>query len=418
MDPKMTSRPTWQLWLGRGAGLALLLGAFGYFLTKVLSPDVAAVDFKYLWFAGHLWNEGVNPFGPDYLARAEAFFVDTNVPMWMAYPPYWYPWSRLLAQVPLDGAERLWGLLSGGMIVAGALIVAQAFRPFRQPAGRPALIAFAVFLMASSATAQALSMGQTAPMLFLGVALFIWGLARGSGPALCIALIILMLKPNFGLPFAVFAILLPGFGLWVILAAALSVAAMLPALAPHGVTTVLTAYAQILAAYGDHPANIPPALTGITNLLHHVAGANIGGIAPVLLAALVAAALALRLRADMTNGDLPTASRLSTAILLLTATMFLVPLHTYDLLLAAPVLLLPTLRPTPRLPLACAALAMFVLFRPNNIADATGFTVPGESYFAGSALVTLALLLLLAAVASVTVARAGASSGTPEQPKP
>lgn len=395
-EPGAGARTRWAGLLRCAALLCPLAVALAYLTWKALDVSVANVDFKYLWYAGHLWAEGASPYGAQYYERAQAFFINTNVPKWMVYPPSWYPLAYAVALLPLEFAERLWGVFSAlGLLASGAL-VARTVWPHRAHDRIWPFAAFGIFLCMGSATANALSLGQTAPLMAIGLALFFYGFIARSQLALCAALVVLMLKPNFGLPFVVFLLVWPNFWLAVIGAGAVTLIAALMALLPYGPVAVLQAYMELLSGYGADPVNAPPSLTGLANVTYYIFGVKMGGFLPVGLAVVVVFALALWLRTEEANSQSPDALRLATMLALLASVLFLAPLHTYDLLLAAPLLLLPALAFEKWGVVTISSLICFlVIFRANNLASVTGLTSPAETYFAGSAIASVAMLLLL-----------------------
>ena len=372
--------------------------AFGYLAWKSLDASVADVDFKYLWFAGKLWAEGTSPYGMQYYERAQSLFLDTNVPKWMVYPPSWYPLAKILALLPLAVAERLWGALSGIMIVVSGTLMLRTIWHLRESNQIWPFVAFATFLGMGSATALSLSLGQTTPLMLVGVALFLHGFVARSQVTLGAALVILMLKPNLGLPFLAF--LLFWRSLWpaVVGAGAVSTLSALMALLPYDPVTVIREYTQLLRSYGGDAVNAPPSLTGLINLVYHTLGLNLGGFIPVGLAIIAAVMFAFWLKAAEPKSQSPDRVRYVAALALLGSVLFLVPLHTYDLLLAAPLLLfLPLVDFWKRGITVFSLVPIFVLFRTNNIATATGLTFATETYFPGSSIASIALFILLLA---------------------
>ena len=391
------SKVRWLEFLKWFCLLVWLSAALGYLAWKSLDASVAGVDLKYLWFAGKLWAEGTSPYGMQYYERAQSFFLATNVPKWMVYPPSWYPLANILALMPLAVAERLWGALSGIMLVVSGALMTRTIWPLRENNQIWPFVAFATFLGMGSATALALSLGQTAPLLFIGVALFLHGFIARSQVALGAALVILMLKPNFGLPFLAFLLIWPSLWPAVIGAGALSILAALMALLPYGPVAVIQAYTELLSSYGGDPVNAPPSLTGIVNIVHHTLGLNLGGFIPVGISIIAAVAFAFWLKAAEPKSNSPDRLRYLAALALLGSVLFLVPLHTYDLLLAAPLLLLlPSFIDLWKRWIAIGSLFSFlVLFRANNLATASGLTFATEMYNAGSAIASIALFILL-----------------------
>ena len=374
----------------------VILGALAYLAWKSLSASVADVDFKYLWFAGSLWAEGTSPYGHIYYERAKAFFDNTNIPWLMAYPPNWYPIARATAVLPLDVAERLWGALSAIMLLASSALIARTVCSVRERDDIWPFVAFGTFICMGSATAIALSLGQTAPLMAVGLALFLRGFIARSQLALAAALVILIVKPNFGLPFVAFLFVWRSSWPAVFGAVAVSLIAASMALLPYGPLAVLEAYVEGLGNYGGDPVNKPPSLTGLVNIVYNGLGLNLGGFIPVGLAILTAVALAFWLKTVEAKNRSSDRMRLAAVLALVACVLFLTPLHTYDLLLAAPLLLLPALsRFKWDLVTVGSLVSFFIMFRVSNLANFTGLTFPAETYFAGSALASAALLMLL-----------------------
>lgn len=390
--------------LAIGPGLLMILAALAYLTLKALFDPAETIDFKYFWLAGDLWSEGQNPYGPIYAERGEALFTGSNRPTWMVYPPYWYPLAVGVAQIPYEIADPLWKAASGGMIVLGGLLI---WNTLRQSLGDPDWLrtgAFALFIGAGSATAISLSLGQSAPLIFLALALFIHARMTGSRLWMALALALLMLKPHLGLAFSALALARPYW--WPALSAAvvICVAASLPALLPFGLVETLRGYAGELSRYGTVDVNAPPATTGLRNLLALATGYDASAIILALVGALVALGVGLTGRHNDVSA--PQVAAAETALVLAIAGL-MAPLHTYDLIVMGALILL-------SLHMAIWAqlvlgLGLLLILRVNNLALITGWMHPASSNSPGSLLASGALVAILAASAfawSATIRRA------------
>jgi hypothetical protein len=372
-----------------------LVVAGAYLLWKAADPD-PSVDFKYLWFAGKLWSDGISPYGSDYRTLARDFFVGTNVPAWMVYPPSWYPLARLLAAAPYELADQIWRALNGLCIVIGAAIIATSFNRVTATNRRWPYVVFGVLLGLGSATAIALSLGQTTPLLFIGLALFLRGYLLEQKWAVAAGLLILMLKPNFGLPFVVFAMATRFYWPSVLAAGIVSVLMALPAVLPHGIMTIGRDYAGLLRSYGSVPVNAPPSLSGLANLVHTALSHTLGSFLCVGLAIAAAVTIAASMKIAGRHAQLSHEARISGILLLVATTVLLVPMHTYDLILVTPVALATaTSVRWATWGNAGILVGLAVIFRANNLAAVSGLTSPEETHFAGSGLASAALLLIV-----------------------
>ena len=375
--------------LARASRLAalIILGVSGiYFATKVMLFQGGTVDFKHLWLAGEIWENGANPYGDEYLEYGQAIFAGENIPTWMVYPPSWYLLARIVALFPYQEANAIWVSLSAIAVIMGGLIVVDTFKRTERVATLLEISGLFAFLMIGSASAIALSLGQTSPLVFLGFALFWRGWSLAHKPALIVGLILLMLKPNFGLPFAMLAATRPLFWGEILIAGAVSIAMAIPSFLADGLFDVLASYLALLSQYGSVDVNSAPNMTGIRNFIHLISGQSVGSFLLVGLAALVAMAIGIigSVRQRLSANDEIT--------LVLMTTFLFVPLHTYDLLVMAPILLFLHLEPLrERIVLG---VSMLVLLRVNNVATVTGITSPGEVYFIGSTLASFMILTI------------------------
>lgn len=200
-----------------------------------------------------------------------------------------------------------------------------------------------------------------------------------------------MLKPQIGLPFCCF--LLPWRRYWLPLGVAglVSVALALPALRISGLGPFLSTYLEHLGAHALLEPNHPRESTGIRILVWNMSGVIVEPLALTGIAA--ALGLGLGLLAAVQGHSM----KCYLALLVVISALFL-PLHIYDLMMLAPIILL------------CAgpltwmhglmAAGFLLLLRAGNLAKITGLYDPATTFFPGSLVGTIGVVLLTVGVAS------------------
>jgi hypothetical protein len=152
-----------------------------------------------------------------------------------------------------------------------------------------------------------------------------------------------------------------------------------------GIGPFLDAYLGQFAFHETMAPNHPHSMTGARNLLYELFGWRVSTLPLTLVAALGAFALGM---AEGASAD----SRAVTLGTLLVLLCLLVPLHTYDMMLLAPLIILAA-RVAPGAQLL-GAVGLLLVFRANNLAEVTGFFAPGTVLFVGSRIATIGVVLL------------------------
>ncbi len=367
---KMNSSRLARFWVS----WVIALAGIGYLLLKLRVPDLG-FDFRYFWVAGKVWRAGASPYGPAFAAGFNDLARTTAHPIahFWVYPPYWLPVSIALAALPFALAARLWAVLNVGFLVASGWLFARS-----QRLALPGTLAALSLVDASVLT---IWYGQTSLLIVLGCALLCWHAQTGQRAAGISGLVILALKPNIGAFFFIYMLTRRRFD---IVAAALALLALmsLPSLAMFGIHEFVD-FLRAIAAYGSShfPANQPPEMTGVTNLLSLIVPDQSARL--ISLAGMALATLGLGFgRWRMTDSE--------RILGMIVATLLFVPLHDYDLtLLILPLVWIASTRGA----LAWPAIAlMAVMLRPGWIVKATGLTHPRAVIFPTSLLVSVAIL--------------------------
>ncbi|MEM1067013.1 MAG: glycosyltransferase 87 family protein [Pseudomonadota bacterium] len=363
------------------SALGLIVGALGYLALKAFDGAPSA-DFQFIWLAGEMWRHGADPYQPAYGARAAELFAGQRVPGAWYYPPNWWPISTLTAALPFDVSLTVWRAANAAFVVLACAIPAAALgglRPNERLCVFSGLLVLAAF---ASATAISLALGQTSLIFLLGLSLLLTALVSGHRGLAALALALLMLKPQIGLPLAMFLVMDRHWWPSLLGGAMLTGLAALPALSLSGLGGFLTAYFENMARYENHGPAHPANMTGLRTMLFALSGVTTSVTIHIAFSMALAALLGWR-----AAGALGRNPRIHYALFALLA--FFVPLHFYDLtFLVLPLIFLPAL---PLLYRVLAALCLLVILRANNVEALLGLSLEETSFATGSWLATIAL---------------------------
>ncbi|MEM6356880.1 MAG: hypothetical protein AAF844_14500, partial [Pseudomonadota bacterium] len=344
--------------------LLLLAGSLAYIAPKVLSDGIA-IDFRFIWLAGSLWSEGIDPYTAAYGAAAEERLRPGNVPEFLLYPPGWWGIAVGFAAFDEVTASLLWRIASvlAAALGAGALLWAVASATGTRAAGAHATGAHATgaraagaraagaraaearALLGLGATAVALTLGsvaaannitiaQTSMLVLLGGGLAAAGVVAASRPVLIAGLLILSLKPSIGLAFVPLVLLLPTPLLSTAALGILVLAISAPPLFQFGPVTTATGFIESAARYGALEINAGPALTGLRHLAWLATGTSPSAMLMLALCGILSAAgmVAARRIASTAEGR---ALGIAFAVSCL---LCVAPLHSYDFVFLLPLM--------------------------------------------------------------------------------
>jgi hypothetical protein len=388
--------------------LAFFSLALAYLAFKVFQrAPQAGFDYRYMWMAGELWSRGINPYDPAYREIGAAIIQSGHVPTMWPYPPNWFVPSVAMAALDLNASAVAFNILDIlFLVLSSALLTLALYRPpaVRSARGLPGELLLALrdpraafflhfgLIAGMEATALVLSVGQNSILIYLGVALLIFGAAKRRPVWMIAGLVIVLLKPQVGVVFAAVAMLERRNWKTVVLAGVAAALLSAPALISSP-TAPLDWLANLSRYDGMNTANAPAAMTGVRNLVFDVFGADIGNMASAAIT--LAVAMGLCLTANRWSArELDTADRMALTAAVCVA---LAPLHHYDLVLVGAALL-PLARGRPW-DWALAAAGAALLWRADSLAGITGFYDASAQHFEGSRLAGIGALLLLAAVA-------------------
>ncbi len=382
--------------------------SIGYLLLKTTQFSVyPGFDFRYIWLAGDLWADGINPYAETYQPEGEARIADGHVPIKWVYPPTWWLIATPFGLVGLEQAFLLWSLVNIGLVLAISGVLSQAYLR-AAPASTQwlsewtgaytgALIfsALCLFLGILEATGIHFAVGQTSFIITMGISLMLYGRVTSRRYVEALGLIIVLLKPQIGGPFAVLLFLLDQESRKTVLLAAIGSAILaIPALIQD--PSVISGFLGNLLAYDDFTdANKPLSTTGIRLLIFELFSFDTGNMIATALALVVLVGLSCGpyriARAPDASVHAVQVLALSTAVITAFA-----PLHVYDLVLIA--VALPILLYANWKDWIIPGLGLLIVLREENLANITGFHSPDVEIFPGSRLATLGAIVFLVGV--------------------
>ncbi|PQA86179.1 glycosyltransferase family 87 protein [Hyphococcus luteus] len=360
---------------------AALLGLVYLFMKSALM-GAPTVDFKYFWLAGDLWRDGVSPYSQAFAERAAETFPQTNHAQIFPYPPNWWLVSSTLALMPHDLAAWIWRTISAVLTFASIALAWRAIRP-REGFLHPLFAASLAYAFLMSATPMNLAIGQNAAVMLFGLAFVIFGACSQRPWALAAGIVVLMLKPQLGAPVAAYFLMQKDGWKTVGAAALVTFVMCAPAFFSSLPAELTTDFLHQVSIYDTQETAFAVSMTGARNITLLLTGADISSA----WFALASLAAGFAIGALCRGNGLP---------LLIGSVLFITPLHTYDLVLAAPLLIFSFAMTGVAQWLLWAGLA--IIFRANNIAAATGLHYADTLSFPGASVASIGLLAILAGV--------------------
>ncbi|MBL4602945.1 MAG: hypothetical protein JKY84_09370 [Emcibacteraceae bacterium] len=385
------------------AAAAFSFGILGiiYLFSKSIFADWQDIDFLHIWLAGHAWAEGISPYSKEYIELGNLIFDPSN-PQPDYYPfngqAFFYPpgmWflSRFFAFFEYNTAVEIWRWFSVFMIFASSLILKEGLAKINVKISWPTIVFYTGLVSIMQSTVLTFVLGQTSILIYLGVCIVIFSVLSRNNFLLALGLFIVLLKPNVGA--GLFIALIP-FGQYrkaLFITCILTFLMYIPPTIQFGMIKSIQAYISGTMGHGDFIANHPELTTGIRNILFHVTDIEIASSIALLITVLVIwTALTLCKKSGL-NLEGEKAAEMKLFLLTVTLSMIacLAPLHTYDLIFIAPVILLS--QKFDKASKAALFVSFLIIARSQNISLTTGiFYPPYPNLWSGGEIATLAAL--------------------------
>ena len=195
-------------------------------------------------------------------------------------------------------------------------------------------IGFACFLRATS---LALSIGQTSILVFFGFSTMIYGILKGRSFPLIVGLLFLSLKPQIGVV-AFAAVIAFRQHKWVIVpCAAVCFLATIPIAVFGNYRASIEGFLANLPQQQTLGGNTPAHLPGLGNILGYIFP-NFAGFFSLILLVFGAVVIAFVIGRFLTDKNVQ--CQISSLIVILASSLFLIPVHVYDLVSLTGILML------------------------------------------------------------------------------
>ena len=384
----MTGRDEGQTLTQRTAfygSFVLLALALFYLLQKSVFSSDEPSDYQFIWLAGDMWRSGLNPYSDVYFSLGEERFVGLHPPKVWFYPPNWWPVAWASSATSFETGLLLWRGLSALCLGAGIFAVVHAFQRHVGRIGILRINSALIFACLMSATPIAMALGQTSFLSFLGLSLFLAAFLSDRKILMVAGISLLMLKPQIGLPFCFFLLANRRWISTLVIAAIVSIAAAFPAFLYVSPASFIENYVSQFSFHNEMLPNHPRAMTGVRNLGYDLFGVWISTLQLTLTASVFAFLLGLL-------SGLPGKTRAIELGFLLVLVVLIVPLHTYDMMLLVPLIVL--VARMGWIYQGIVFLGLILVFRANNLAKVTGFFDHSTTHFEGSRITSIGLLII------------------------
>ena len=374
----------------------MLLGCLGmaYLGWKFVEHWSSDIDFKYIWLSGNLWNSGQSPYSGAFMEHGPALFEVFNNSSFF-YPPNWWLFSTFFNLFEYQFAVDLWRCINVALLISSSLLLKASMRQVGVNISWAYLVFYTGMVCFMKATTISMAFGQTGVLMYFAVSLIIYATLCNKQILLVVGFCLILLKPHIGIallaayaPFKIYRPLL-------IYSSALTLIMSLPALIPFGILKTIIAYIDGLSKYATDIVNNPQSSSGLKNVFHFLTNIELSGIFITFLAITCVFTFIMFFKYRGLSIINKAGSEKHIIVMMLSVCIIcvLVPLHTYDIIVIAPLVMLASKFNA----ISHWLFSILFLFicRAENLATATGFYSPGAVYFFGGLIVTMAVFGML-----------------------
>lgn len=363
----------------------------GWKFVKLWGYDI---DFKYIWLSGKLWSVGESPYSSQFQQQGQILFeVFNDSPFF--YPPNWWIVSTFFGQFEYQSAVDLWRCINIGLLISSSFLLRAGMRQAGTNLSWTYLIFYTGLVSLMQATSISLAFGQTAILMYFGVCLIIYATLSHKQLWLVVGFCLILLKPHIGIalmtayaPFKIYRTPL-------IFTSVATAIISLPALLSNGIINTIISYLDGLSKYDEDIVNNPQSSSGLKNVFHLITNIQLSGLFVTFLTILCVfvSIMFLKRRGLSISAKVGTDKHIVLLMLSICISGVLMPLHSYDTIFIAPIILLAA-RFEGMSQWIFSILFLFIL-RSDNLATATGFYSSGAVYGFGGLIISLAVSSML-----------------------
>jgi len=370
---------------------AFIIGGMGiyYLFSRSILIGWKDVDFLHVWLSGHLWSQGISPYSPEYIERGSSLFDPFNRQAFFYPPSFWFI-SRFFAQFDYQFAVELWRWTSFGLIFLSSFLLRSALHQAGVKVSFSTMVFYTGLVSMMQSMILTFVLGQTSILIYFAVCLVIYSVLSKNNILLAAGLCLVLLKPTLGA--GIFIGLLP-FKIYrksIIMTCLGTILISSPALLPFGPIATIKAYLKGTSGHGDFIANHPELTTGFRNIFFHITDISLSSTLALLITifGMLITLIIIKNKGLNPTDDESSIAQIYILILCLSIIGALAPLHTYDFMFIAPIILL-TLKSDKYIQMIVFILFL-VIARAQNISIETGiFYPPDLNLWGGSELSTI-----------------------------
>jgi hypothetical protein len=252
---------------------AVLMAGIGFQIYRLALQPIHSTDFRYIWLAGDMWKEGINPYSENYASRSEVLFGAENKLSAWVYPFQWYLISVPLSLFDLRVALSIWQIAS---VILTVLLIILSFWTAKIEGvvkSKYEVLPLATLAATFTPLTAVLQLGQPVILPIFGFALLLYGSVRRQSAFQLLGVVLLALKPQFGLP-VMFMLIGTRKGLILCMAGGLATAvlAVPPLLVVSGPDQIFGLINNIVGGYDDVAVNLPISMIGLPSLMVRTTG--------------------------------------------------------------------------------------------------------------------------------------------------
>ncbi len=369
-----------------------------YLAPKVISIHDTSIgngiDFRYIWLAGKIWASGHNPYGPLFAKEDHDSFNLALGTLWV-YPPYWYPIAFPFGLLSFQTANIIWKICNFLLLIAATHLIARALADVVRQSYLPIFLGGIGFACFMQSTAVTLFIGQTAILVYFGLAAMIFGILKERPLLIVTGLVFLALKPQIGIVAFPAVVALHRYRWTILPAGGLCLLATAPIAVSGDYSASIISFLSNLTGYSEISSNTPPNMTGLIDISNYLLTNSVTSSATpiVVLVAIIFAVMIFYNLSSNKETKFDGAQHLVASLsLFLASTFFFLPLHSYDLVALTTLLMMIMVIPFPGRYLI--AFGLLICFRSRNLFDASGIVNSNDLSFPESHLASAGLFLI------------------------
>lgn len=379
--------------------LSVVIGILGifYFFWKNLFIRWEDVDFKVIWLSGHLWLDGISPYSNQFAEAGYQLFDKFNGQPFY-YPPHFLFLSSFYALFEFETGKELWRWTNIILFFASSMLLKSVMSAVGTEISWRHILFYTGLIGFMQSVVLIFHLGQTSVLIYFSICLIIFGVFKKNSPALIIGLCIVLLKPQIGVALLAAFLVLNAYHKPVLITSLLMIFLSLPGMMTLGLTETMGAYLNNVSGHGDFYPNMPKMTTGFRNIIYLVSGYELSSAIAALTPVILVFGSVYYLKLKILNNTAEGGNDLMVIVLMLAISYISVfsPLHAYDFIFLAPVLILSWRFGYPFQ--AYILMLFFIITRYDNITRVTGILKTEGEVLIGNELLSLTAIVMLAII--------------------